>query len=191
MLQLSAIPEDWAVDQGAAPERGERRAGLRNRLAMVTAAAVFVMAAVGLRAPIVRIAPAAAVLFDAVGLHVNPVGLEITRVAARAGTTGDRRVLIVEGQIANNGERTRLAPAMRVSVRAADGQQLYAWTTQATRQRIEPGETAAFAARLVSPPADGADVAVEFEAPAAEVRDPAKPAASRAGQGSRTESQYR
>ena len=151
------------------------------------------MALVGLRGPVVHVFPRSAALFEALGLHVNLVGLEIPKTSAKILMDGDRRVLIVEGEVANATTASRTMPPMKVSVRSADGQALYAWTTLPTRQRIDAGERAAFSARLVAPPADGVDVVVEFEKATGRAA-PTPPAAARKSmqprlQGSRTESQ--
>jgi len=150
------------------------------------------MALIGLRDSVVRVAPRSAVLFDALGLHVNLFSLDIARTTARILLDGDRRVLIVEGEVANAAATPKTIPPMKVSVRSTDGQPLYAWATQPTRQRIDAGERAAFSARLVAPPVDGVDVVVEFEKPTGRTASPPaapKKAALSRLQGSRTESQ--
>lgn len=121
------------------------------------------MAAISARATIVRFAPRTAVLFEAAGLPVNLAGLGIQRVSAQIIPDGDRRVLIVRGDVTNGKMQSDSAPAMRVSVRDDFGQVLYSWTVRPPRQRIEPGESAAFLARLASPPAEGRTVSIEFE----------------------------
>ena len=171
----------------------ETRVGSFRPVAGCLAVAGVAMALVGFRASIVQIAPQAAALFDILGLHVNLLNLDIARTSAHISMDGDRRVLIVEGEVANTTSAPRTIPPMKVSVRSTEGQTLYAWSTQPTRQRIEAGERAAFSARLVAPPLDGVDVVVEFERPADRAAIP-QPVAARKGapprfQGSRTESQ--
>ncbi len=173
-------------------ERASLFAGGRNALASLVLLGLA-MSVVGLRASIVRIAPGAAVLFEAAGLPVNLAGLEIGSVAARLQGDGDHRLLLVEGNVANFGEDNRIIPAMRVSIRSADGRQDYVWTTKPTQQKIAPGERAAFSARLASPPADAVDVIVEFDratsASPAVARNAARSAGRERPQGSSTESQ--
>jgi hypothetical protein len=197
MLRLSTaqvypggFPTGYAAIGAPAPEAS---AGSIRNAAVAFALAGLAMALVGLRGPIVRLEPRSAVLFDALGLHVNLVGLDIARTSARILLDGDRRVLIVEGEVANATAAAKTIPPMKVAVRSADGQALYVWTTQPTRQRIEAGERGAFSARLVAPPLDGADVVVEFERPAGQSAAAQPSAAKKAQpprfQGSRTESQ--
>jgi hypothetical protein len=130
---------------------------------VLATAALAVTAVLAGRHWLVRTAPQTAVLFETIGLPVNLVGVEIVRSAARTFTDGDRRVLVVDGQVANSSLETRRVPAMRVSIRSAEGQPLYTWTTRASSQMIAPGEQAAFSARLAAPPADAVDVVVEFD----------------------------
>lgn len=129
-------------------------------LGLLVAAA---MVAVGARTSIVRLAPRAGVLFEAVGLPVIMGGVAIERVGARIALDGDRRVLVVEGDLVNPGDRAEPARPLLVSVRGADGQPLYAWTTRAPQQQLSGGERAAFVARLASPPANASSIVVEFD----------------------------
>lgn len=173
-------------------ERASRFAGGGSALASL-ALLGLAMSAIGLRASIVRIAPKAAVLFEAAGLPVNLAGLEIGSVVARLQGDADHRLLLVEGDVANFGEDHRIIPAMRVSIRSADRRQVYVWTTKPTQQKIAPGERAAFSARLASPPADAVDVVVEFDRPTyaspTATRNDARLAGRKRPQGSSTESQ--
>jgi hypothetical protein len=75
---------------------------------------------------------------------------------------GARKVLAVEGEIANVRRESRSVPPVALTVRGEDGQAKYAWTMRAAKSRLEPGETIAFRARLAAPPESGADVLVRF-----------------------------
>ncbi len=143
----------------------ERRPAGASRLPLIAAivAVVFgAMALIGLREKIVRVAPAAAALYSAIGLKVNIAGLELRGVTSKIVTEGARRVLTVEGEIVNLRREANRVPPVALSVRGADGQAKYAWTTQAPKARLDAGEKVMFRARLASPPADGADVLVRF-----------------------------
>lgn len=133
-------------------------------------AAAATMAVVGARTPIVRHAPRAAVLFESVGLPVNLSGVAIERVGARIALDGDRRILVVEGELVNPGDRAETARPLLVSVRGADGEPLYTWSTRAPQQQVSGGERAAFVARLASPPANASSVLVEFDRSEGEAR---------------------
>ena len=137
-----------------------RRRGLTIALG---AMAVAAMTVAGARSTIVRLAPRTAILFAASGIPVNLTGLNLERVTAKIVVDGDRRVLVVEGELANNGARDEVARPLAVSVRGDGDEALYTWVTRAPQQTIGAGERAAFMARLASPPAKGTSVAVEFD----------------------------
>ncbi len=120
-------------------------------------------AAVALRAPIVRAAPESARVFSAIGLPVNLVGLDLTDV--RSGFTEEdaKRVLIVEGAVANHGAHPLTVPPIQVTVEGSAGELLYAWSTRPPRSDLGPAETIPFRIRLASPPPEGRRVAVTFK----------------------------
>ena len=125
-----------------------RRLGARfRRLAAPVACAAALagaMAAVAARAEIVAVAPATGGLYAAIGLPVNPVGLAIADVSARLGAGGDKSLLAVEGALVNLRGRETAAPNLRIALRAADGRELYVWTTRPPKDRLAAGERASF-----------------------------------------------
>lgn len=162
----------------------------RRRLPLVIGfACLAAMAVVGARAQFVRVAPRSAVLFEAAGLPVNLTGLTLERVSAKEMADGERRVLVVEGDIVNSSDRDEVARPLSVSVRGDGNEPLYTWITRAPRQTVASGERAAFVARLASPPSSGASVIVEFERTDTKTAAAKKPATRARLQGSSTESQ--
>ncbi|WP_296706295.1 DUF3426 domain-containing protein [Rhodoblastus sp.] len=117
---------------------------------------------VGGRAQIVRLAPAAAPLYTALGLGVNLRQMAIEKVTSRLADEDGRQILIVEGGIRNLAEAPRVAPRMRLSVLDATGREIYFWTAAPPKARLAVGETAQFRARLAAPPKEGSDVRVRF-----------------------------
>lgn len=117
---------------------------------------------VGARAQIVRLAPAAAAVYGAVGLDVNlnPMGLD--HVASRLDYEDGHQVLIVEGEVRNRASSSRAAPRMRLSVLDAGGREIYHWIAAPPKSRLAAGETAEFRARLAAPPSEGREVKVRF-----------------------------
>jgi predicted Zn finger-like uncharacterized protein len=146
-----------------------RRFGARvRRLAAPVACAAALasaMAAVAVRAEIVAMAPATGGLYAAIGLPVNPVGLAIADVSARLGAGGDKSLLAVEGALVNLRGKETAAPNLRIALRAADGRELYVWTTRPPKDRLAAGERAHFVARLAAPPSGVVDALVKFVAP--------------------------
>jgi len=110
----------------------------------------------------VRAAPSLASLYSAFGLPVNVRGLAIQDVSSSELTDEGAPLLLVKGSIASLARTAVDVPRLRVAVLAADGRELYAWTTMAARAKLAPGETTTFRARLASPPAEGRTVAVRF-----------------------------
>jgi hypothetical protein len=138
-----------------------------SRAPMVTAIVatlIGAMALVALREKIVRVAPPMALGFAAIGLPVNLDGLELRGVRSRIVMDGAKKVLAIEGEIANARREPMEVPQLALTVRGDDGLAKYAWTSPAPKSRLEPGEMVVFRARLASPPASGADVLVRFAA---------------------------
>ena len=149
-------PEDWREDQAKPSDQQSLI------FAAIVATVIGAMALIGLREKIVRISPRAAAPYAAVGLPVNLDGLAFAGVRSRVEREGTRRALVVEGEIVNLRRDANLLPPLALSVRGADGQDKYAWTTRAPKTRLEGGERVAFRARLTAPPEDGAEVLVRF-----------------------------
>lgn len=150
-----------------APVLGRIIAPLRRLAAPLALTAVLAggMAAVAARAAIVAAVPAAGGLYAAIGLPVNPLGLAIRDVVARLGAGGDKSLLAVEGSIVNLRGQPAAAPNLRIALRAADGRELYVWTTRPPKDRLAGAERIPFVARLAAPPADAVDALVKFVAP--------------------------
>ena len=144
-----------AVATGARPQ-------VRLAMAAGLAMAVF-MGLAAFRETVVRAAPPMASAYAALGMRVNLVGLDFANVAARVAQDGGRRVLAVEGEIANPGGSQRVVPPVRLVLRAADGGALYSWSVKPTKAALNGGERVAFGARLAAPPADAFDAVLEFD----------------------------
>jgi predicted Zn finger-like uncharacterized protein len=118
------------------------------------------------REPVVRALPATAPVYAAVGLAVNPVGIDFTSVRSRVAQQTEGRVLTVEGQITSQAATDRPVPPIEVLIRAENRQIIYRWTTEPPRPVVKPGETLQFRARLATPPEAGQTVEVRFAPPA-------------------------
>jgi predicted Zn finger-like uncharacterized protein len=142
-------------------------ARLRRLAAPLACAAALAggIVAVAARAEIAAFAPAAGGLYAAFGLPVNSVGLAIADVSARLGAGGDKSLLAVEGAVVNLRGKETAAPDLRIALRAADGRELYVWTTRPPTDRLAAGERVPFVARLAAPPAGVVDALVKFVAP--------------------------
>jgi predicted Zn finger-like uncharacterized protein len=113
------------------------------------------------RADIVRMVPAMASLYAAIGMPVNVRGLEFRDVKIGSEDDG-MNVLVVEGTIVSTSRHAVEVPRLRFSLRNVAGREIYSWTAQAGRSVLGPGESLPFRSRLSSPPEDAHDVLVRF-----------------------------
>jgi predicted Zn finger-like uncharacterized protein len=143
---------------------GARAGRLVAPLALIAALAAA-MAAVAARAAVVAALPAAGGVYAAIGLPVNGVGIAIADVSARLGAGGDKSLLAIEGTLVNLRGSEIAAPRLRIALRAADGRELYVWTTRPPKNRLAAGERAPFVARLAASPPGVVDALVKFAAP--------------------------
>lgn len=117
---------------------------------------------VGGRTQIVRLAPAVAPAYAALGLTVNLRQMDLQGVTSRLADEDGRTILVVEGEIRNLAEASRAAPRMLMAVLDADGREIYHWTAAPPKSRLASGEKAVFRARLAAPPQGGREVRVRF-----------------------------
>jgi predicted Zn finger-like uncharacterized protein len=145
------------------PSWPRRLAGNVRPIAVVAALAVAACGlVVGERETIVGAAPSLASFYGALGLPVNVRGLAIEDVRSVENVEEGVPLLLVTGVVRNVAAGPRDVPRLRLAVTGGGDRELYAWTTVAARSKLDPGESAAFRARLASPPADGRGVAVRF-----------------------------
>jgi hypothetical protein len=129
----------------------------------VVLAATLALAA---RSPIVRVAPATAAVYAALGLPVDVRGLSITDVRAEVQPQSEGEgELLVTGEIANLGAAQTPTPNLRLALRGEDGRELYVWTARGPKASLEARERVAFRARLASPPSGVREVLVKFVTP--------------------------
>lgn len=111
---------------------------------------------------VVKHAPDLASLFDMMGLPVNLRGLEFRDLRTFREVDEGTIVLVVEGTIQSVSEEPAAVPAVRLSLRSEDQQEIYAWTLEPRAVALEPGADTRFRTRLTDPPADAADIQVRF-----------------------------
>lgn len=151
------------------PEPAPARPSPRTAGARLRPAAAFVAAGiavcgllVGERTAMVRFAPSLASFYAAIGLPVNVRGLAIRDVRSIEEISDGSPLLLVTGEVENVSGAELDVPRLRLAVTASGDREIYSWTTIAARPRLGPGETAAFRARLASPPAEGQAIKVRF-----------------------------
>jgi predicted Zn finger-like uncharacterized protein len=139
-----------------------RLRGVPGGIATTALLMIVSAALVAGREKIVAVAPAAARLYAAVKLPVNPSGLALKAVRSEVVVDGADRLLVVEGEILNVASKAVEVPRLELSVRGPDGLPLYTWTNEAPRKTLGATESARFRARLASPPSEGREVLVRF-----------------------------
>ncbi|PPQ40305.1 Protein of unknown function [Rhodoblastus acidophilus] len=142
------------------PTPGEkRRSGALAIGAGLVAAWIALIAG---RVAIVKLLPAAAPVYAALGMKVNLRQMDLLGVTAKLVEEDGRKILLVQGQIKNIDASPRTPPRMRLAVEDGQGREIYFWTAAPPKSRLNPGENAYFRARLAAPPEEGAEVRVRF-----------------------------
>ncbi|WP_332655381.1 MJ0042-type zinc finger domain-containing protein [Brevundimonas sp.] len=142
--------------------------------ALLTAAWLF-------RVEVVEMAPRAAAAYAAVGLTVNPTGLEFEAVSARAAPNDPGKVLI-SGALRNVRDEERIAPPVRVALLDRQGAEIGHAVVRIDAAPVLPGKVQGFAAVIADPGARGQGIGVDFvlDAPSARSAKPHAPATVRA-----------
>jgi predicted Zn finger-like uncharacterized protein len=114
------------------------------------------------RTDFVRAMPQTASFYAAIGLPVNLRGLDFDSLATSTEQHEGVPILVVQGNVVNDTNKTEDVPHVRFAVRNAAHQEIYSWTAVAARTMLPSGEAVAFRSRLASPPPDAHDVLVRF-----------------------------
>jgi predicted Zn finger-like uncharacterized protein len=130
--------------------------GLAASVALVVGALVF-------RNEIVRLLPASERVFAALGVPVDPLGLQIEQVQFQATFQGGRPVLAITGAIHNVRDHTINAPALRITLLDKDGHPLAAKLARPLNAAVPAGGKRYFALNFADPPAGVDDPKIEFE----------------------------
>ncbi|MBP2292577.1 DUF3426 domain-containing protein [Azospirillum rugosum] len=126
------------------------RAALRRALAGWGLFVAVVLALAGggyaARDQIVRLWPPAALLYETVGLRVEPpgTGLQLQNLRSEQKVEGGAPVLVVDGQIVNVSDTVRPVPVVRVTSLGEDRKPVRSWTVEASPAQLLPGEIAVF-----------------------------------------------
>jgi predicted Zn finger-like uncharacterized protein len=117
---------------------------------------------IGWRTDFVRAMPQTASFYALIGMPVNLRGLDFDSLATATEQHEGVPILVVEGNIVNDTNKTADVPHVRFAVRNAARQEIYSWSAVPSRTMLPPGEAVAFRSRLASPPPDAHDVLVRF-----------------------------
>ena len=130
-------------------------AGIASGFAALLAAAWL------FRVEVVETMPRAAAAYAAVGLTVNPTGLEFEAVSARAAPNDPGKVL-VSGALRNVREEERIAPPVRVALLDRQGAEIGHAVVRIDAAPVLPGKVQGFAALIPDPGGKGEGVGVDF-----------------------------
>ena len=120
------------------------------------------------RVEVVEIAPRAAAAYAAVGLTVNPTGLDFEAITAKPLPSDPGKVL-VSGALRNVRDDERTAPPVRVALLDAQGAEIGHAVVRIDAAPVLPGKVQGFAAVIADPGARGQGIGVDFvlDAPSA------------------------
>jgi hypothetical protein len=143
--------------------RPERRSPVAG-LGWQKAAGAFLGGAVAimlLGAPIVAALPDSSV---AAGLPSGANQLAFQRVRSETVQRRGVRTLVVEGQIVNRSRSDIALPAVRVSLHAPDGAEVYSWLVEPTTTGVAAGRSVGFRSTVAAPSAEAAQVTLKLAA---------------------------
>lgn len=124
------------------------------------------------RVEVVEMAPRTAAAYAAVGLTVNPTGLDFEAVSARP-LPNDPGKVLVSGALRNVRDDERIAPPVRVALLDAQGAEIGHAVVRIDAAPVLPGRTQGFAAVIADPGARGQGIGVDFVLEAAVAPAPA------------------
>jgi predicted Zn finger-like uncharacterized protein len=122
--------------------------------------AVLLGAAVIFRVDVVDVWPRSAGAYAAVGLDVNPYGVEIEGLRARFETVEAAPVLLVSGELRNITAEERPAPPLQAVAYGEDGSALARWPIAMEAPSVLAQSAARFEAALPNPPENAVRIEV-------------------------------
>ena len=150
------------------PPAVERR---RRSIVGTGAQLLVILAACGLlgvvaveRDLVARLVPGAAGLYGLLGLSVNPHGLALRNVKVEWIDEDNQTEIEVRGEIHNLLSEERRVPSVVIAVRDRAGASLFHQAASVGTGLVSRGGYTRFTARIPSPPAGMASVAVHFPA---------------------------
>ena len=168
-------PESESLAETPAPElpkafraRAEQQRRLRRAAAhgvvwagIASGFAALLASAWLFRVEVVELAPRAAAAYAAVGLTVNPTGLDFEAVSARP-LPNDPGKVLVSGALRNVRDDERIAPPVRVALLDTHGAEIGHAVVRIDAAPVLPGKVQGFAAVIPDPGARGQGIGVAF-----------------------------
>ncbi len=132
------------------------------RVAGVLALAGLITGAYIGRGPLVRHYPDLAGVYEAMGLEVNVVGLDISKATTLRTLREGKEVLVVAAQITGLNKKPTPVPPVIVTLLDDGGQAVFEWRAVPKIGDLMVGERADFETQLVMPPVDASRVRLSF-----------------------------
>jgi predicted Zn finger-like uncharacterized protein len=132
-------------------------------IALIALIAAIGYAAMRYRQEIAVIWPQSAGVYSAMGIKLNPQGIDFTKVDYRRENEDGQVVLVVTGNIVNAGSRELSVPQnVRVTLSDDKNHEIYHWNFTPNVQSLKPSQSSPFLTRLSAPPAAARHLEVRF-----------------------------
>ncbi|MBN9543948.1 MAG: zinc-ribbon domain-containing protein [Alphaproteobacteria bacterium] len=155
----ASMPEE----QGEPLARGAMLAVIAGWIGLIALIAAIGYAAMRYRQEIAVIWPQSAGVYSAMGIKLNPQGIDFTKVDYRRESEDGQIVLVVTGNIVNAGSRELSVPQnVRVTLSDDKNHEIYHWNFTPNVQALKPGQSSPFLTRLSTPPAAARHLEVRF-----------------------------
>ena len=129
----------------------------RGALKLLAAAFAVVVAIMVLRVPLVAAVPQLTG-----GLSEDAAGLEFQRVRSETVEVRGVSTLFVEAEIVNRTNREVALPAVRISLRSADGGEVRSWLVEPSAAGLGAGRSIGFRSALAAPPETATQVTLKL-----------------------------
>jgi predicted Zn finger-like uncharacterized protein len=154
-----AMPEE----QNEPLARGAMLTVVVGWIGLIALIAAIGYAAMRYRQEIAVIWPQSAGVYSAMGIKLNPQGIDFTKVDYRRENEDGQIVLVVTGNIVNAGSRELSVPQnVRVTLSDDKNHEIYHWNFTPNVQSLRPGQSSPFLTRLSAPPAAARHLEVRF-----------------------------
>jgi predicted Zn finger-like uncharacterized protein len=154
-----AVPEE----QGEPLARGAMLAVVVGWIGLIALIAAIGYAAMRYRQEIAVVWPQSAGVYSAMGIKLNPQGIDFTKVDYRRENEDGQVVLVVTGNIVNGSSREWSVPQnVRVTLSDDKNHEIYHWNFTPNVQTLKSGQSSPFLTRLSAPPAAARHLEVRF-----------------------------
>ena len=143
--------------------RGAMLAVVVGWIGLIALIAAIGYSAMRYRQEIAVIWPQSAGVYSALGIKLNPQGIDFAKVDYRRENEDGQVVLAVTGHIVNGSSRELSVPQnVRVTLSDANNHEIYHWNFTPNVQSLKPGQSSPFLTRLSAPPAAARHLEVRF-----------------------------